>query len=98
MPAPIPSDHDLFRRIIEFGRKPEETDPEAAAAAAAVAPLINLGFAWPAGFAPTPQPINPSPLPSDPLPQADVLVVTWTVAEVEALADTLTPGTNRQKW
>lgn len=100
MPAPSASDQDLFRRIIDFGITPEETDAApAVAAAAAVAPLVNFGLPWPdAGLAPKPEPINPQPLPSDPLPQADVLVVTWTIAEVEALADTLTPGVNRKKW
>jgi hypothetical protein len=32
------------------------------------------------------------------MPKADVLVVTWTVAEVEALADVLTPGHGRNNW
>lgn len=98
MPAPIPSDYDLFRRIIDFGKTPEESDADPSAAAEAVTPLVDLGLPWPAGFAPTPQPMNPKPMPSDPLPKADILVVTWTVAEVEALADTLTPGTNRKNW
>ena len=32
------------------------------------------------------------------MPQADYLVVTWTVAEVTALADILTPGVSRTNW
>ncbi len=47
---------------------------------------------WPASKAPTPQPLATKPSPSDPLPQADYVVVTWTVEEAKALADTLTPG------
>ena len=39
------------------------------------------------------------PDPADPLPRADVLVVTWTAAEMLALADVLTPGVNpRTRW
>lgn len=51
-----------------------------------------------AGFAP--QAVQPAqtPPPSDPLPAADVLVVTWTVAEAKALADVLTPGCPSTAW
>jgi len=47
---------------------------------------------WPAGNAPAPSPFPAPPSPDAPLPQCDVLVVTWTVEEAKALADTLTPG------
>ena len=47
---------------------------------------------WPAGEGPMPKPLASKPSPSDPLPQADYVVVTWTVEEAKALADTLTPG------
>ena len=40
MPAPVPSDYDLFRRILEFGRTPEESDTDPATAAV-VALLVN---------------------------------------------------------
>lgn len=36
--------------------------------------------------------------PDEPLPQADYVVITWTVAELEALADVLTPGVRRNNW
>jgi hypothetical protein len=39
--------------------------------------------------------LDPPPAPGDPLPAADVLVVTWTIAETEALADVFTPGQPR---
>ena len=38
------------------------------------------------------------PDPEAPLPKAEYLVVTWTVAELEALADVLTPGFVRRRW
>jgi len=47
---------------------------------------------WPKGQEPTPAPLKKAPAPSDPLPQCDYLVVTWTTEEAKSLADTLTPG------
>jgi nucleoside phosphorylase len=49
-------------------------------------------ISWPPGLTPTPQPLPSAPDPDSALPQADVLVVTWTVAEALALSDALTPG------
>jgi nucleoside phosphorylase len=51
---------------------------------------------WPSGLA-------PSPIASDagetsPLPSADVLIVTYTMAEGRALADVLTPGVQSTSW
>src|SRR5690242_19191316 len=40
----------------------------------------------------------PAPSSEDPLPIADVLVVTYTVAEGYALADILTPGIDTRAW
>lgn len=51
---------------------------------------------WPATLAPTV--INDSPSSDAPLPEADVLVVTWTAAEFRALADVLTPGRPSADW
>ena len=53
---------------------------------------------FPAGLGPTPQPLTPKPGLDAPLPKADVLVITWTVAEQTALADVLTPGISRNGW
>ena len=58
----------------------------------------DLNIPFPAGLAPVPQPINPKPQSGAKLPKADVVVVTWTVAEHNALADTLTPGFGRLTW
>lgn len=53
-----------------------------------------LSFDWPQGLAP-----NDVLAPRDEeIPQADVLVITWTSAEARALADVLTPGTQSTDW
>lgn len=64
--------------------------------AALMALSDSLNF--PVGLAPIPKPIYPKPELDAPLPKADVLVITWTVAEQMALADVLTPGVNRNGW
>ncbi len=48
---------------------------------------------WPAGLGPK----APASVPEE-LPNADVLVVTWTAAEANALADVLTPGRASSAW
>ena len=58
----------------------------------------DLGIALPDHLCPKPQPIQPEPQPSDPLPSADVVVLTYTVAECDALANVFTPGYTRHMW
>jgi hypothetical protein len=58
----------------------------------------DLAIPFPDGLAPIPAPIVPAPDPTAPLPAADVVVITWTVDENDALADVLTPGQGRLKW
>ncbi len=70
-------------------------------ASAALAPHLlqtqrDLKLLWPDGFAPQPRLIDPAS--TAPLPRADYLVVTWTVAELQALVDVLTPGVPRDHW
>lgn len=60
--------------------------------------MAELDISFPDGTAPVPQPIMPLPTNNAPLPEADVVIVTWTLAEANALADTLTPKVGRQKW
>lgn len=84
------------RHIIDFGADLEE--PQAGQVEVRPEVLADLALPWPEGLAPEPQEFEEEPASSDPLPQADVLVVTWTVAECEALADTLTPGIPRKNW
>ena len=57
-----------------------------------------MDIAFPVGLTPTPQPIDPAPSPDADLPRADVVVITWTVDENNALADVLTPGYGRARW
>lgn len=103
MPNPhtILSSPDLLaRHIIEYGALEDERtiEPAAVPKGRGVPEAVILSLPFPAGLAPKPEPLSAVPSPSAPLPQADYLVVTWTVAEVEALADTLTPGVRRDRW
>ena len=84
---------DRARRIIDFGLDPDDLGPRRHGAAAAVA-RAALPLDWPPGLEPTPAPLDHEPDPSDPLPRASCLVVTWTKEELRALADVLTPGAN----
>ncbi len=89
----IASVPDLSRHIITYDAEdpstfsPHTLPPSAVMMAAARSPIP-----WPSSDAPIPNPLATKPSPSDPLPQADYVVVTWTVEEAKALADTLTPG------
>jgi len=71
-------------------------EPVPAAALAAAAAVLAID--WPQGLAPVAKPIEPAPNPNDALPKCDVVVVTWTVDELDALCDVLTPGFDRDKW
>lgn len=51
---------------------------------------------WPDGL--VPRPVPSSAASNDPLPPAEVLVVTWTYAEGMALADVMTPGVPSSSW
>jgi hypothetical protein len=106
MPPIEPLESDpvaMARHIIEFGATPEDFTPthelgQRSGAPDEEAARIDLGLAWPAGLAPTPTPLATPPDTSASLPRCDYLVVTWTVAEADALADVLTPTHSRQKW
>jgi Phosphorylase superfamily len=90
---------DLARRIYDFGLTPDDLGPRQFGSAAASKARRPLGIAWPAGLDPVPTELAEEPGEGDPLPKADVLVVTWTIAEMLALADVLTPGVNpRTRW
>jgi len=84
---------DLARHIIMFDRDdPATYSPHTLPPAMIMAASERTPIPWPAGAAPTPKPLARAPSPSDPLPQCDYVLVTWTVEEAKALADTLTPG------
>src|ERR1700690_705410 len=84
-----PAHEDLEREIIDF-------DSESPAGMAFFAFSTATGLSrftdipWPKALEPKPGPA-PGPA-SSPLPEADVLVVTWTVDEGHALSRVLTPG------
>jgi len=88
--APGADPDDLQREIIDF-------DSEGPEGAAFLAFTKSTGLSrftpipWPTGLAPQTGG-TPSGSGAGPLPQADVLVVTWTVDEGHALSRVLTPG------
>jgi hypothetical protein len=90
---------ELARELLSRGIGPPDLDlaPEAALLPAELVGT-RLNIAFPAGLTPTPQPIDPVPSPDADLPRADVVVITWTVDENNALANVLTPGFGRARW
>lgn len=58
----------------------------------------GLEIPFPQALRPEPKPLSPLPAPSDRLPRADVVVITYTQAEAAALADVLTPGIGSSDW
>src|SRR5690242_15863026 len=81
---------DFQREIIDFDSEaPSGREFLAFTTATGLSRYVDVK--WPKGLAPTPaKSINRSS--ADPLPAADVLVVTWTVDEGHALSRVLTPG------
>lgn len=78
------------RQRIEYdGQAPTELARNASWPAAPPTLTHYVPVAWPAGLAP--QPATQAPA-GESLPQADVLIVTWTLEEGRALARVLTPG------
>src|ERR1051325_6517358 len=90
----------LAREILSAGYEDADYEmfPTEEQKQAGEALMADLGIQWPAGLAPVPQPIVPAPGPNQELPKADVVIVTWTVDELMALCDVLTPKFNRDKW
>lgn len=90
---------DLARRIYDYGLTEDDFGPRRHGRRVDAKARAALDVAWPAGLAPVPRELADEPDVTDPLPRADVLVITWTAAEMLALADTLTPGVNpRTSW
>ena len=50
----------------------------------------EFDFNYPDHLKPTPSPLNQVPDKSDPLPKSDIVVITWTADEVDALSDIFT--------
>jgi len=98
-------DLGLTQADLELGQHhapdPAETEALLLAAPGAQGLLqtqTDLRDLFPAGLAPVPTLVEPPPRSDAPLPRADYLVVTWTIAELAALADVLTPGVSRTSW
>ncbi len=98
---------DIARYLLSRGVEnlPGPLDQQADAAlegappGAPAVPMAALpSIAFPADAVPTPQPPAAPSDPMLPLPQADAVVITWTLDEVNALADVLTPGYRVAKW
>lgn len=91
-----PQSAALARHIIMFDPDEPEDHLFSESTFQSRAPLSAIP--WPSGLAP--QLVTPTtpPSPEDTLPKADVLVVTWTVAEAKALADVLTQGHPSEAW
>ncbi len=81
-------DQALARELIEFDSERADLSPFAAATPASATLSKFVDIEWPEGLAPIPgdEPRGES------LPDADVLIVTWTVDEGHALSRVLTPG------
>jgi hypothetical protein len=90
----------IARSLLERDVEPLDLEPQpsfgALSAGAAYTADLELPFA--SGLEPRPEPVDPAPAADAPLPQADVLLITWTIPEVRALADVLTPGHARGIW
>ena len=90
-------DVELARHIIQFNPQDKSTHASWTEITPDLLKKPNL-IPWPPKLAPQPQPISPNPKSNDPLPRVNCLVVTWTVAEAQALADVLTPGYPSSSW
>lgn len=88
----------LARMLLSLDRTPEDDSlfPQPTAAEAGL--LADLGIQFPADLAPVPQPFKAVPSPGNSLPKADVVVITWTVAERDGMADVLSPGYPGKSW
>ena len=88
--GPNASLDDIQRDIIDFDSEgPEGAAFKALTAATGLSKFTNIP--WPSGFAPQTA-VKARGTGKTALPQADVLVVTWTVDEGHALSRVLTPG------
>jgi hypothetical protein len=90
---------ELARELLSANIEP--VDMELTPDLEAVRPSLlaaGLELDFPAKLEPRPQPIKPLPGLEAALPKADVLVITWTVDEQNALCDVLTPGFARPTW
>jgi nucleoside phosphorylase len=102
LPTPHPDRKEIARYLLSRGLdRLEAPDHLEVAEAGAADPLLAAApvgaIPFPDGLAPVPQPVEHANETSA-LPEADVVVITWTVDEVAALAKVLTPGVSAKRW
>lgn len=94
--AAHPQRKEIARYLLSRGLEPSTAEPDVDDRE------VDLGsghhVVFPDGLTPTPAPLDPAPTPDAPLPAADVVVITWTVDELAALAHVLTPGHSASRW
>ena len=92
--------HELATKLSSAGMVDQdyELKPDLSTLPVEAQKTKELNIQHPEPLVPQPHPIDPDPEPSGPLPSADVVVMTWTVAECDALADVFTPGYTRHQW
>jgi hypothetical protein len=90
---------ELARELL--ASKTDDVDLELTPDLTALRPALlaaGLDLDFPPNLAPVPKPLAPQPGVEAALPQADVLAITWTVDEQDAMCDVLTPGFTRKAW
>lgn len=92
---------DLGRELIDYD--PGAPDPHFFGTASEMAAALAQGLTvdpvpWPSGLAPVLATPTVAPDSSDPLPKADVVIVTWTAAEARTLSVLMTPGAPLEQW
>lgn len=99
-PQPVVDTHAQRKEIARYllSRGSDPTTGEVVPELAVVDLGSGHGIEFPDGLTPTPAPLVPAPDPTDPLPHADVVVITWTVDEVAGLAHVLTPAVTPDRW
>lgn len=100
VPADLDYRKELAVTLLSEGRTDLdlELNPNLAMLSPAATLTADLAIDFPAGLDPVPQPLANAPDPNDPIGRADVLVITWTVDEQNALCDVLTPSVSRNAW
>ena len=94
----------IARALLEAGTTdadlvPFQVEPDMQPGAAGPLLDLNLSPEFPDGLDPVPENIVPRPDRNAPFPEtADVLVITWTLDELDGLADVLTSGYGRRHW
>lgn len=97
IPTTLEDPTELARHIIEFDAK----NPSTHGPWTRIEPELLVrpdDIPWPTSLSPHPQALSQHPDSSDPLPEAEIIVVTWTDSEARALADVLTPDFSSLNW